>query len=178
MAGLRLVRPGLKYASEFTAMAEEFQKAGELRYAACIHQMREDFPAYLRSLRRLEGGQELPLGRVPQSEFWLVDLSRHRVIGTIRLRHALNAYLETAGGHIGYNIRPSERCRGYGKRMLAMLLGRLKKAGWRRVLITCNADNPASARVIEANQGYLEDQRIDPDDGKLVNRYWIVLNEG
>jgi len=173
---LRLVRPGIKYARSFCEMAEEFQRAGETRYESVLPLLREDFPAYLRLLAEYENPRTVSPGRVPQSEFWLVDRESQKVLGNIRLRHALNPRLEQIGGHIGYTIRPSERRKGYGTRMLAMLLDRLKKAGWDRVLITCNSDNLGSARIIEANGGCLEDQRLNESEGKLVNRYWIILN--
>ena len=97
-------------------------------------------------------------------------------MGTIHFRHALTPRLEATGGHIGYAIRPGQRGKGYGKRILALLLARLQASGWERVLLTCDAANLASARVIEANGGRLEDQRLDPVHNCLVSRYWIDLN--
>jgi predicted acetyltransferase len=175
--GLELVSPRLGYAQAFLAMAEEFQAAGEMQYANCLHKIREDFPAYLKEIKGMLGPRGLKPGRVPQSEFWLVDPQRHMVLGTIRFRHALNARLEINGGHIGYAIRPGERGKGYAKRQLAMLLNCLAKSGWQRVLLTCDAENYASARVIEANGGRLEDQCLDETSGRQVNRYWINLEE-
>ena len=170
---VRLVRPGLGYTQAFCEMAEEFQKHGELVYSACLPLIRENFPAYLKQLRRMQGPRGLPAGRVPQSEFWLVDSSAGVVLGVIHFRHALTPRLEAVGGHIGYVIRPTERGKGYGKRILALLLLRLKAAGWGRVLLTCDVDNIASARVIEANGGRLEDQRREGEIGRLISRYWI-----
>ena len=49
--------------------------------------------------------------------------------------------------------------------------------GLRRVLITCNYDNFASAKVIENNNGKLENVVKNLVDGKEIKtkRYWIDL---
>jgi predicted acetyltransferase len=96
------------------------------------------------------------------------------VLGTARLRHRLNESLRNAGGHIGYDIRPSERRKGYGNAILAMVLPRARELGLRRVLLTCAADNVASARIIERNGGVLESRGRLPDGRELL-RYWIDL---
>ena len=36
----------------------------------------------------------------------------------IDIRHTLNEYLETYGGHIGYSVAPGEHRRGYASQML------------------------------------------------------------
>lgn len=54
--------------------------------------------------------------------------SDNRILGIINIRHALNDYLLTYGGHIGYSIRPSERQKGYGKIQLLLALKNAKKS--------------------------------------------------
>jgi predicted acetyltransferase len=71
------------------------------------------------------------------------------------------------GGHIGYDVRPSARQRGHATAMLAAALPVARGLGIDRVLVTCDDDNIASRKVIEASGGVLEDQRGD----KL--RYWV-----
>ena len=96
------------------------------------------------------------------------------IVGTIQIRHTLNDFLLNFGGHIGYSIRPSERRKGYGTRMLALALNKCRGLGLDKVLITCNDKNEASAKTIVKNGGVLEDKRIERDGG-IVRRYWIVL---
>ena len=45
-----------------------------------------------------------------------------------------------------------------------------------RVLLTCESDNVASARVIEKCGGRLEDVRLSRVTDKPINRYWIDLH--
>ncbi len=51
--------------------------------------------------------------------------------------------------------------------MLAAVLPRAAALGIEKALVTCDYDNTASRKVIEANDGVLEDGRGD----KL--RYWV-----
>jgi predicted acetyltransferase len=83
--------------------------------------------------------------------------------------------LEHYGGHIGYFIRPSERDKGYGTRMLILALDEARKLGLSQVMMTCNINNLASARGIEKNGGVLASQGISRVSGKLISRYWITL---
>jgi len=88
-------------------------------------------------------------------------------LGGIRIRHHLTDYLREVGGHIGYDVRPSRRREGHATRMLRAALPHAYALGITPALITCDTDNVASRRVIEANGGVLEDQRGE----KL--RFWV-----
>jgi len=92
------------------------------------------------------------------------------------LRHRLNDYLLTYGGHIGYSVRPSERQNGYATQMLRLTLEQARARGIGKVRICCDHYNVASAKTIRANGGVLEDEQFDPQDGTLTQRYWISNN--
>ena len=57
-------------------------------------------------------------------------------------------------------------------RLLAMTLHEAKRLGIRRVLVCCDQDNPASARVIQKNGGVFESE-VEHQTGFIVDRYWI-----
>ena len=86
----------------------------------------------------------------------------------------MNEKLLLGGGHIGDGIRPSERGKGYGTKMIALALEECRKLGIDRVLMCCDKDNPASAKTIIKNRGVLENEVMD--EGSLVQRYWIEIN--
>lgn len=174
---LRLVEPSLEYAQAFCEFAEEFHAIGSRWYMDVLQLIHQNFPAYLKQLAQIASGENQPPGRVPQDEYWLVDTTSGAVLAAIRLRHGLTARLEEIDGQIGYNVRPTARNKGYATQMLAMLLEKMRADGWQRVLVTCNADNLASARVIENNGGRRENQVIEPGNGRLISRYWIELSD-
>ena len=92
------------------------------------------------------------------------------------LRHHLNDYLLTYGGHIGYSVRPSERQNGYATQMLRLTLEQARARGIGKVRICCDHYNVASAKTIRANGGVLEDEQFAPQAGTLTQRYWISNN--
>ena len=116
-------------------------------------------------------GQIVP--KVPFSVFWLVE--GDEFIGETHVRHKLNDYLIKEGGNVGYGIRPSRQGQGYGKLILALALDECRRIGLARVLLTCLQDNVASARIIEANGGELENVIAYPAGRGPLRRYWIAL---
>ncbi len=170
---VRLVEPTADLEVEFREMAAEWRSAGHDKFAGAF----EDFAAYVATLEKQKDPQDLLPNRVPGSTLWLVT-DESRVVGTSRLRHWLVPHLEVEGGHIGYDVRPSERGRGYGTVLLAMTLEKARDLGLGEVLVTCDRDNIASVRVIEKNGGQEVGQGVSEDSGKVVNRYRIVLRGG
>lgn len=167
---VRLVAPTADLEAEFRQMAAEWRNAGDDKFAEALG----DFAAYVATLEGQKDPQDLPPDWVPASTFWLVT-GEDRVVGTSRLRHWLVPHLEVEGGNIGYDVRPSERNRGYGTVLLALTLEKARDLGLAEVLVTCDRDNIASVRVIEKNGGQEVGQGVSEDSGKVVNRYRIVL---
>lgn len=90
------------------------------------------------------------------------------------MRHRLTEALRRYAGHIGYGVRASEQGKGYGTLMLKLALERARELGIKQVLITCDDDNMASARVIEKNGLALQDRIVNEVDGKqVVTRRYI-----
>jgi predicted acetyltransferase len=74
-------------------------------------------------------------------------------IGSIALRLKLNEYWRKHSGHIGFSIRPTEREKHYGTKMLALALKNAKELGMKKMYLQCNNKNIASQKVIENNGG-------------------------
>ena len=108
------------------------------------------------------------------SVFLLIDETVEKILGCLWLRHHIDFPIDREyGGHIGYGIRPSARGKWYATEMLQLWLQEAKKLWIDRILITCDDDNIASAKVIEANGGILE--KCMEKDGVKMRRYWINL---
>lgn len=106
-----------------------------------------------------------PANHVPQTTYWLVEDEVY--LGRISIRHSLTEWLREYGGHIGYEVRPSVRRRGHATQMLRDVRPLAAALGIDPALLTCDADNVASRRVIEACGGVFEDQR------GVKLRYWL-----
>jgi predicted acetyltransferase len=72
-------------------------------------------------------------------------------------------------------IRPTCRRRGYGTAALRLGLEEARKPGADRVLVTCDAANARSWRIIEANSGTLQDCIAIDSRDQPTCRYWIDL---
>jgi len=101
---------------------------------------------------------------------------RQRYIGIIdlRLTYDLNDERLKHGGHIAATVRPSERRKGYGEKMLALALEKCRELNIDKVLITCDKNNIGSANLILKSGGVFENE-IFKDDGNVTQRYWISL---
>lgn len=128
---------------------------------------------WLKKLDELSNSETCPEGFVPALLMIYVDDNETKVYGIINLRMSLNSYLLNYGGHIGYSIVPSERRKGYAKRMLKEALTYYRQADFEKVLITCDNTNIASMKTIESVGGELENI-VDKENGK-TRRYWVKL---
>ncbi|WP_261664423.1 GNAT family N-acetyltransferase [Deinococcus sp. Marseille-Q6407] len=104
----------------------------------------------MQHLTRFEPPAEPPAGFVHSEYRWLVEGKTY--LGRVSLRHTLNDHLRESGGHIGYEIRPSQQRRGYGTLILRLALERARELGLERVLAYWKAKsgclsrkNPSSA---------------------------------
>ncbi|HEY7089211.1 MAG TPA: GNAT family N-acetyltransferase [Tepidisphaeraceae bacterium] len=155
-------------------MIADFRAAGEDRYDWIDEQFGRDFDGLLLLLDKQRRGIDLPAEHVPQTTFFLMN-DQQRILGGCRLRHGLHPRLREWGGNIGYDIRPCERRKGYGTVQLSLALEKARSVGLMRAMLTCDATNLPSIKVITSNGGQFDDEyylrRIDA----RVRRYWIEL---
>lgn len=186
-----LERPHVQYRDSFVDGAAEFAAEGRLdsTYAAFlgfdVARLRDDFAAFVSDLTGMADESRVRLSGYRDCVFWLVDEGRY--VGQSSIRPELGTpYLITYGGHIGYSIRPSHRRQGYGHRILQLALTQCAALGLDRALVTCDEDNTASRRIIEANGGTFESGMLMDDivaraegrGGEEVRklRYWFQLS--
>ena len=81
----------------------------------------EGFIAYLADLHS-EALEETPRAywRAPATTLWWMSGTDY--FGRLAIRHRLTPLLLEAGGHIGYDVRPSARRQGYATAMLRAAL--------------------------------------------------------
>lgn len=158
------------HADALLDMALEYQREGDDRYAPAV----EDIEGFICRHMDISRGARLPKGFVRANKFCLTD--GRRIVGTSGLRHELTPALENVGGHIGYDVRPSERGNGYGTLLLRLTLEKAReRLPVRRVLVTCDQDNTASERIIRTCGGRLVSEDVSWQTGKPIYQFWIGL---
>ncbi|MEZ4869589.1 MAG: GNAT family N-acetyltransferase [Caldilineaceae bacterium] len=166
-----MAKPMVALQSAFLRMVDDYD-AHDPATGAGYRQARADFPAYVQQLHDDEQGL---IGIVPYSHRWLV-IPDEIVVAVVRVRHHINApLLSNEFGHIGYDVAPSYRRRGYGVAALQAGLAHARELGLGRVLLYADSDNPASWRTIERCGGRLEVEQYSSYYQSLVRRYWITL---
>jgi predicted acetyltransferase len=112
----------------------------------------ESWAEYVERLEDQRHGRRLDPGFVPAS--FLVAEVDGTIVGRTSIRHELNEFLSTWGGHIGYGVRPAHRRRGHASEILRQSLAVLAGLGVDEALVTCDVDNAASEAVIRACGGF------------------------
>jgi predicted acetyltransferase len=160
-----LAEPTPHVHASFVEAVREYRAEG--RYSRLDPVQLADADQFRRYLDRLRADARLSVlrHRVPQTNLWLVEGEDY--LGRLSIRHRLNRRLRFKGGHIGYDVRPSVRRRGYATLMLRLSLPVAHQLGIDPALITCDDTNVGSRRVIEANGGRL----ASASDGIL--RFWV-----
>ncbi len=79
-------------------------------------------------------------------------------VGYICLRTEIDGNWKLWSGNFYYQIRKSERKKGYGTKMLTMALNEFRKMGFKEVFCNSSTGNIGSEKVIENNGGIFENE--------------------
>lgn len=167
---MQLLRPDLTMKDAFADFTRDWETHNEPIAPISARLDGRIYETWLEDTWRLENE---PRGNYVPADTWFWFDGDGRMAGMITLRHMLNDFLLRVGGHIGYGVRPSMRRQGHATAMLAAVLPRARELGLTRVLVSCHRENVGSARTIQKNGGMLENEIVE--DGRIVQRYWIVL---
>ena len=173
---LIFVEPTMVYADEIAAYKQEMIVAGS-SFDGCF------------SLKRMQGIEEFvdsciewanPSREPDEHGAWgnvllCIRGSDNKMVGCMQVHNVLTDRMKNYTGHVGYSVRPSERRKGYAKKMLTKALDFLKSFGFEEINVSCLPDNEASKKTILANGGeYLETVFLD-SDGVYLEKYRIIL---
>ncbi len=167
---MRLIRPSIEYKKQILEYRNEFIENGDnLAGASYLRQydVYEDWIKFISDNEKESTKQT----EVTASVFLVIREVDDKLVGMLNIRHTLNDYLYNFGGHIGYSVRKSERRKGYAGEILKLALKECTKFYIRKVLLTCDANNIASIKIIKSCGGILENEVHN--DGELIQRYWI-----
>ena len=167
-----LFKPHLRFKESYLIALDEFNQEG-LWEDQDREFLNARFYDFIDEFSKNSKGLGLPLGWVASTEYWWAE--GDHFIGRINVRHRLTDQLKKFGGHIGYEVRKSERNRGHATKMLNTLLPLIKELNIENALITCDSNNIASQKVIISAGGKFQDEIINEDQEFPTQRYWIDL---
>lgn len=157
----------MNYKSEFIASKDRMYGTGGLKNAENFNTW---YIAFCNNLKE----ETVRKGLSPETTYLAIRTDDNHLVGMINIRHRLNDFLLKNGGHIDFSVRESERQKGYAIEMLGLALKECIKLNKKKVLITCDKDNIASAKTILRNGAILENEI--QDGTKISQRFWITLN--
>lgn len=169
MKDLFLVEPSKEYEKSFENYVLAYRKINDEHYYNKYRKALENFQDYLNDLHNCSKGKNLPQEEIATSSFWLID--KKEVVGVVRIRHQ---EVECAG-HIGYDISPDYRNRGYGFQILKLALEKTINIGIEEVILTCNINNLASKKIIEKNGGKFLGTVFDEEESETLYKYSITV---
>ena len=173
---LKIIEANEKYLDQYKEAYEESLrqiKLGNMKKHNLMF-MNPEEEDIIQKMKDNRDPSKLPEHYVPSYDYFAVD--GDKLIGVIHIRVRLTVYLLQYGGHIGYGINPKYWRMGYGKQLLKLALEEYSNLIENKsILITCDDDNIASYKIIEANGGVLENKVENEDKGEtfLTRRYWI-----
>jgi predicted acetyltransferase len=163
----KLIVPRVAVAPSVRVAARDYGDDPKEVYSSAVAGLADDeLAGYVEAL--LAAAQEespRSAGYVPSTHLWWVE--GDEFLGRVQIWHRLTPFLREVAGQLGYHVVPRHRRQGHATAMLAAALPVAGGLGIECLLITCDADNVGSRKVIEANGGLLEDQLGD----KL--RFWV-----
>lgn len=86
-------------------------------------------------------------------------------IGEVGIRTSLNQFWKMRGSQIFYKIRVSERQKGYGTKMMRLVLEECKRLGFEQVRINCDDLNYGSKKLILGSGGKVDIDHYKTNEG-------------
>ena len=175
---MKLVFPNLLYKEKAIEFINEFyENNSNISGSGALNRYLKEstYEEWLNQLYADVDIANVPKERVPALTYFYVN-DDDRIVGMINIRLALNDFLRTEGGHIGYCIRPTERNKHHGTNMLNEGLKVCYRIGINEVIVACNKSNLASAKVIKNCNGELDAEFYSETFNGTIQRY-LIKNE-
>ncbi|WP_430882565.1 GNAT family N-acetyltransferase [Fusibacter sp. JL216-2] len=171
---LELVKPSSALKIPFQKLVWDYIDHKDVYFMNKYKPALENFDTYVETLYKNSLGDEVEYNWVPYTTYWLIekhDSDEIDVVGNIRIRHER----VPQAGHVGYDIRPSFRRRGMGRKILELGLEKIKDFSIDDVYLTVEENNISSIHIIESLGGTFQRSFYDDETGETRLEYLISV---
>jgi len=161
---MHVVLADMKYLTSYHEFLSECSNSGIIKYSVA----REKPKVYLEKVIAAAHEDNLKEQLPPTSTYFCIK--NEEVLGAIRYRHGTNTFIERVIGQTGYETKPSARGKGVARFMLSWLQ---KNILTKDIIITCEADNIASQKVIESCGAQYLNQIFSNEKNSYVSRFQL-----
>ncbi|MDH7604116.1 MAG: GNAT family N-acetyltransferase [Melioribacter sp.] len=186
MAEIELIKPEKKHKEIIVDFIKEHQENNEFEIHGGALVEKLEYSTWLKQIVDNSKKETVNKNWVVSSTFLAIRKEDKRLIGFVDIRHELNDFLRLYGGNIGFGVRPEERGKGYGTKILMKALDYCREIGLKKVMLACYKDNIASSKTIKNCGGVLEKEfslsdlknftfESEKSKNKTVQVYWIML---
>lgn len=108
-----------------------------------------DFYDWYKEIENLDQEQHLKKGQVGCTTYLVLTKESDQLIALLDIRHSLNYQHGNVYGHLGIDIRPSKRHKGYYKEILKLAITITKMYNIETLVVSCEYTNLVSKKGIE-----------------------------
>ena len=158
---LKLVFPTIEYKDKAIDYINEFYEYGsEINGSGSLDSFLKEstYEKWIENVLSRVDIDNIQSPDVPALTYFCVREVDDRIVGMVNIRLALNDFLRTEGGNVGYSVRPTERRQGYATEILSEAVTICNKIGINNVLVSCEKGNVASSGVIKKCGGFLKNE--------------------
>jgi len=160
---MQFVEANERYSAAYAQYLQVCRNEGLDYYTMSV----DDPELFLNNVVRHAQGLSLPEGWGRYSTYFCMH--NEEILGTIRLRHTSNAFIENVIGHIGYETKPAARNLGVATFMLL----HIKELLTTPAILACSTTNSASQKVMQNSGATYLDSHFNASEGREITRYLL-----
>lgn len=131
----------------------------------------DDFYEWFKAEQKLDREEDLKKNQVGCTTYLVLTKEDDELIALLDMRHSLDYNHGSVYGHIGIDIRPTKRNKGYYKEILKLSVELAKELKMKKLVIACDYTNIPSKKGIERIFG--DDYQLVPVEGS----YYLVYEK-
>ena len=159
------------FAREHYAVKETIQAGDCSLILGKTYEEYENFYEWFKEEQKLDREEDLKENQVGCTTYLVLTKEDDELIALLDMRHSLDYNHGSVYGHIGIDIRPTKRNKGYYKEILKLSVELAKELKMKKLVIACDYANIPSKKGIERVFG--DDYQLVPVEGS----YYLVYEK-